>query len=82
MSDAMARTASLLQAIAGGVDKILQTNAGEPMGFSIIVWPRTENERCNYVSNCDRAEVVRGLRALLAGWEASPEEVPGSHRVN
>lgn len=28
------------------------------------------------------ASFDRELKALLVGWEASPEEIPGSHQVN
>jgi len=82
MTDDMTRTASLLQAIAAGVDKVLRSQVKEPMGFSIVVWPRTRDERCNYVSNCARADVEKMLAELLEAWKVSPEEVPGSHRLN
>lgn len=82
MSDGMTKAAAELQALASGLDRALQrVTGGERLGFSLIIWPSHTAERCNYVSNCPRPDVVAALEALLARWKAGMPDVPG-HEVN
>ncbi len=81
-SSAMTRTAAVLQDLARAIDKALEVSAGRRMSFSLILWAQETSERCNYVSNCDRAEVQKCLEDLLESWKQNPAIIPGSHEVN
>jgi len=54
-----------LQALAHGIDDAITNVAGEKVGFALVVFTPS---RAQYVSNCDRAEVVAGLKELLEFW--------------
>ena len=62
-----------LQHIAEMLDNALNDAAGEPTGFALVVFTP---ERAQYVSNCDREDVVKGLKELLELWEHGMPDVP------
>jgi hypothetical protein len=51
--------------------------AGEPIGFTLIVYT---DGRASYGSNCPREEVVSELKKLLDHWEQGFPDVP-YHKV-
>lgn len=65
-----------MQALAGSLSSLLEEIAGKPMGFSLIVFNAEAGSRMNYVSNCDRQEVINAMKSLLTGWEQGIPDVP------
>ena len=76
--NAAIRVSKELQGIARDLGKAIDTAAGEPVAFSLLVW--TEG-RCNYISNGPRADSVKAMRELLQAWEAGMPDVP-AHEVS
>ena len=69
-----------LQVIAAEISERLEEVAGERVEFSLLVFNAREGGRMNYVSNCDRGEVVKAMRSLLEGWGAGMEDIK-AHEV-
>ena len=75
------RVSKALQEIACIVDDEITDAAGVRMGWSLVVFNHTGGGRINYISSCDRAEVVKAFEALLHGWKEGMPDVPG-HEVS
>lgn len=78
MSAPTLEDAKIMQAIAGGLDEIL--NGGrknKPNGFVLLVFSNNAElgARTNYASNCPRAEMIVALKEVLARFEGQPEIV-------
>ncbi len=72
----MADTPKMLQAIAGGLDSILNgEERPKKNGFVLLVFPfdGPENARTNYVSNAKREDIVVALKEIVARFEGQPE---------
>lgn len=73
----MGDTKQLMQALAGGIDEILN-GKGLPKknGFVVLVFPfdQIEGSRTNYVSNCDRRDIIAALKEVTARFEGSPHQ--------
>jgi hypothetical protein len=74
----MAETNELMQTLAGGLDQVLngQKFAANPVnGFVLLVFPFGEiaGARTNYVSNCNRDDIVVALKEILARFEGQAE---------
>ncbi|GAB5451855.1 MAG: hypothetical protein Hals2KO_21830 [Halioglobus sp.] len=69
-----------MQALADALHGLLEEIAGKPMGFSLIVFNAEPGSRLNYVSNCDRQEVMNAMKSLLAGWEGGMPDIP-AHEI-
>lgn len=72
----MADTTKMLQAIAGGLDSILNgEERPKKNGFVLLVFPfdGPENARTNYVSNAKREDIVVALKEIVARFEGQPE---------
>ena len=67
-----------LQGIAQGLDDAITEIAGEQVGFALVVFTP---DRAQYVSNCDRSEVVAGLKELLTLWDEGMPDIP-AHKVS
>lgn len=70
-----------MQYIAAELEDRLESIAGRQMGFSLIVFNTEAGSRMNYVSNCDRTEVVNAMKSLLVGWGEGMPDIP-AHKVN
>ena len=70
-----------MQDIGKEITDRLKDITGEDTGFSLIVFNREPESRLNYVSNCDREQVVEALTALLEGWGKGMPDIP-AHEVN
>lgn len=69
-----------MQSLADTLNGLLEDIAGKPMGFSLIVFNAEAGSRMNYVSNCDRQEVINAMKSLLAGWEQGMPDIP-AHEI-
>ena len=69
-----------MQSLADTLNGLLEDIAGKPMGFSLIVFNAEAGSRMNYVSNCDRQEVINAMKSLLAGWEQGMLDIP-AHEI-
>ena len=73
----MSDTKQFMQALASGIDEILNGN-GLPKknGFVVLVFPldQVEGSRTNYVSNCDRRDIIAALKEVTARFEGSPHQ--------
>lgn len=58
---------NLLQKLAQHIDKELPPNHG----FVLLAFPFTDDSRLQYVSNCDRRDVVEAMKEFIAKTEAS-----------
>ncbi len=67
------------QILAGYVDRLLNGDGPRTVGFALIFFPTgvVEGARANYVSNCDRKDMVVSLKEVLARWEGQPETKGG-----
>lgn len=73
----MSETKHLMQSLAKGIDEILNGNVSSKQnGFVILVFPfdQVEGSRTNYVSNCDRKDIVAALKEVTARFEGSPHQ--------
>lgn len=66
-----------LQAIAQGLDEVIEEAAGERVGFTLIVF--TEG-RASYISTVKRDESVREIKHLLECWGAGLPDIP-AHEI-
>jgi hypothetical protein len=66
----MDRTKDIMLSIAGKVDEALNTGA-KRCGFVVLVFPfdQPEGQRTNYVSNCDRKDMLTALKEVTARFE-------------
>lgn len=65
-------TKRMMQAIAAGLDGILNGGSTEKRtGFVVLVFPfgEVKGARTNYVSNCDRADIIAALKEVTARFE-------------
>ncbi|MGZ2449605.1 hypothetical protein ACVIRO_002359 [Rhizobium ruizarguesonis] len=73
----MTDTKHFMQALASGIDEILNGN-GLPKknGFVVLVFPldQVEGSRTNYVSNCDRRDIIAALKEVTARFEGQPHQ--------
>ena len=70
-----------LQKLAKNIDKKIHKVAGQRLGFSLVIFNNEPGARINYISNCDRKEVINALQSLLIGWGEGMPDVP-AHKVN
>jgi hypothetical protein len=73
----MSDTKHLMQALAGGIDEILNGNVlPKKNGFVVLVFPfdQVDGARTNYVSNCDRKDIIAALKEVTARFEGSPHQ--------
>jgi hypothetical protein len=69
-----------LQALAGGLEDVLTEIAGERYGFALFVFPFGKLGHGSYVSNCDRADVLRSVREVLDRIEKD-QPTPAVHTL-
>lgn len=62
-----------LQAIAQGLDEVIEEAAGERVGFTLIVF--TE-QRASYISTVKREDSVREIKNLLQVWGEGMPDIP------
>lgn len=71
----MSDTQHLMQSLAKGIDEILNGNVmPKKNGFVVLVFPfdQVEDARTNYVSNCDRRDIIAALKEVVARFEGQP----------
>lgn len=73
MNEATVRLSQSLQAIAQGLDEVIEEVAGERVGFTLIVF--TEG-RASYISTVKREDSVREIKNLLDIWEQGMPDIP------
>jgi hypothetical protein len=66
----MDRTKEKMQALASLIDDEINAH-GKRYGFTILVFPfdHPEGARTNYVSNCDRKDMLTALKEITARFE-------------
>ena len=64
-----------LRGVADGLDEALEEIAGQKMQFSLIVFQTEPDSRMNYISNCQRDDVVAAMKSLLDGWEQGMPDI-------
>lgn len=66
-----------MRAVALAIDRFFNGDArsGErKAGFVLMVFPiGTDDGRCNYISNCDRADIVTLMREQIRRFEGAPD---------
>lgn len=71
----MSKEAETMRAIAEALDDVLN-GARRPKanGFVVLVFPLNgpEGARTNYVSNCDRKDIVVAMKEAIARFEGQP----------
>lgn len=73
----MTDTKHFMQALASGIDEILNGNVTpKKNGFVVLVFPfdQVDGARTNYVSNCDRRDIIAALKEVTARFEGSPHQ--------
>lgn len=68
-------TNQLMRALARGIDETLNPH-GKRIGFVLLVVPfeQPHGARTNYVSNCDRQDILTALKEVVARFEGQPEQ--------
>ena len=66
----MQGTKDIMQSVARNVDGALNP-AGKRNGFVVLVFPLNQSEgaRTNYVSNCDREDIITAMKEIIARFE-------------
>lgn len=70
----------ILQPLAKDIANCLEEAAEQKIGFSLVVFPITEQANMQYVSNCKRTEVVDALQSLIDGWRQGMPDIPAHKR--
>jgi hypothetical protein len=73
----MTDTKHFMQALASGIDEILNGNVlPKKNGFVVLVFPfdQVDGARTNYVSNCDRKDIIAALKEVTARFEGQPHQ--------
>ncbi|MEK1908197.1 MAG: hypothetical protein AAAB13_20685 [Pseudomonas sp.] len=71
----MIDTKQFMQGLASGIDEILNGNVNpKKNGFVVLVFPfdQVEGSRTNYVSNCERRDIIAALKEVAARFEGQP----------
>lgn len=66
-----------LQDVAKDLDGALRSIAGERINFSLWVW---SDGRTQYISNAQRADVIKALEETIARWKEGMPDIP-AHEV-
>lgn len=77
MKNSAIQLSKKLQAIAQGLDEVIEEAAGERVGFTLIVF--TEG-RASYISTVKRDESVREIKNLLQLWGEGMPDIP-AHEI-
>ena len=75
------KTSIAMQELAKAISESLMAITGEDMGFMLMVFNTTNDARTNYISNCDREEVIDSMKFLLDKWADGLPDIP-AHEVN
>jgi hypothetical protein len=73
-------TRDMMQAIASSLDEALNggkhDRKSKSIGFVVLLFPfdQVEGARTNYVSNCDRRDIIAALKEVTARFEGSPHQ--------
>lgn len=70
-------TKAMMQAIAQGLDDTLNgAELPKKNGFVVLLFPfdQVEGARTNYVSNCDRKDIIAALKEVVARFEGQPHQ--------
>lgn len=73
----MANTNEVMRAIARAIDDTLNGSARPKQnGFVVLVFPMEgpDGARTNYVSNCDRKDVIAALKEITARFEGQSHQ--------
>lgn len=74
------KTVAVMQRLAAGVEKVLTalTTENQQLGFVLLVVDvngTNAEGRVNYISNCDRADIVAALKEITARFEGQARVV-------
>lgn len=69
------------QNLIQSIDALIESTAGQPMNFSLLVFPANEGGRMSYGSNCDREYVIGAVESLLKGWKEGMPDI-AAHKYN
>lgn len=78
MATATIAVSQQLQQISRRLVRDLNSIAGEPVAFSLIVFT---DENAQYVSNAERDQVMGAMKKMVEKWEQGMPDVP-AHRVS
>lgn len=65
-----------LRTVAKALDNTLADIGGERMGFCLLVFPLERVGGAQYVSNCNRMDMVTQIRELVRQWDAGLGDMP------
>jgi len=71
----MSETKQMMQSIAKALDDAINgSETPKRNGFVVLLFPfdQVEGARTNYVSNCDRKDMVAALKEVVARFEGQP----------
>lgn len=71
----------VMQGLAAGIKKALKASVGDELGFMLIVFQDEPDGRSNYVSNCDRAEVIKAMEFTLQRLKEGMPDTP-AHKIH
>lgn len=56
-------------ALANRLMRLADAESPAGMGITLLVYPHSKPGMVTYISNSERADMVKSLRALLTKWE-------------
>lgn len=59
------KISKVLDGLSAGLEKLLEAEAGERMGFALRVFPFERNGMMNFSSNCSRSDLEAMLEQFL-----------------
>lgn len=67
-----------LTGIARAVESVLRQEFGDKIGFALVVFEFGESETGNYISNADRLDMIKVLRATADRLEKRQDIPPAA----
>lgn len=64
----------LMNDIGKIIGRALRNHAGEKYGFALLMFGLEEGGRMNYISNCDRGDMLVAMKEFIARNEGRYEE--------
>lgn len=76
MNNADITISQAMPGLAKALDESIENLSGEQRGFLLVVFNSESDGHMNYVSNCNRNQVMNALKSLITKWEAGELDTP------
>jgi len=59
------------------IEELDEITGKKDIGLSLVIFNHDDNSRLNYISNCDRGEVIKVWKTLIDSWGKGMPDIPG-----